>query len=331
MTLHAADLMPDLRFLNSTVRLRVPATSANLGPGFDTFGLALGLCDLVEVVVVDAGLEIAVEGEGARSVPRDGSHLLVQAMHRAFEAMGARPAGLRVRCTNAIPHGRGLGSSAAAVVAGILAARAVTVDGSTLLPDAAVLALASAMEGHPDNVAACLRGGFTIAWTDTSESPHALRLDVHPDVVPVVLVPEQALATQKARRLLPSSVSHRDAAANSARAALFVAALTRAPELLLDATEDRLHQEFRRSAMPDSLRLVDELRGQGVAAVVSGAGPAVLALARHAQVCVVRAAGEDGWRVLALPVDSQGCVVEPTESADTRSDVGSLGAPPVLR
>ncbi len=307
--------MSSSAFLDGRVRVSVPATSANLGPGFDSFGLALGLRDEVEVSLAGTGLLVKVTGQGAGEVPTDATHLVVRAMDVAFEAMGLTRPGLVLRAHNAVPHGRGLGSSAAAVVAGVLGARALVRDGVDRLPDPAVLALAASLEGHPDNVAACLLGGFTLAWADAgeaatgSEQVRAVSLEVRPDVVPVVWVPQQALATEKARGLLPATVSHRSAARNSARAALLVLALTARPELLLPATEDELHQEFRRPAMPASLRLVDELRCSGVAAVVSGAGPSVLALAGEEQVRGIRDVAGEGWVVMTPGVDRDGAQV----------------------
>ena len=270
--------MPGPAFRAAATRVRVPATSANLGPGFDSFGLALGLYDDVVVRVSESGLNVDIAGEGAATLARDESHLLVRSMRAAFDRLGGQPRGLEVVCANRIPHGRGLGSSSAAICAGIIAARAVTVGGAEQLDDAAVLALASEIEGHPDNVAACLLGGFTIAWTDSGQDAHAVTLVPSELVVPVVFVPATPVLTEVARGLLPAAVPHADAAANVGRAALFVEAVTRRPELLFPATEDRLHQDYRSPAMPHSIALVGKLRARGVAAVVSGAGPTVLAL-----------------------------------------------------
>ncbi len=268
-------------FRAAAVRVRVPATSANLGPGFDAFGLALGLYDDLVVRVADAGLSVDIAGEGAETLARDERHLVVRAMRATFERLGGQPRGLEIVCANRIPHGRGLGSSSAAICAGIVAARAVTIGGAAQLDDAAMLALASELEGHPDNVAACLTGGFTIAWTD-EDSAKAVKLDPAAGVVPVVFVPSTEVLTEAARGLLPKTVPLADAAANAGRSALLVEALTRRPEFLLAATEDRLHQDYRASAMPDSAALVAALRSEGVPAVISGAGPTVLALTDEA-------------------------------------------------
>ncbi|WP_030899845.1 homoserine kinase [Streptomyces sp. NRRL F-5126] len=300
-------------FRAAAVRVRTPATSANLGPGFDAFGLSLGLYDDVVVRVADTGLHIDIAGEGASSLPRDESHLLVSALRTAFDLLGGQPRGLEVVCANRIPHGRGLGSSSAAICAGIVAARAVTIGGDARLDDTALLELATEIEGHPDNVAACLLGGFTLAWTENGAA-RAIRMDPAPSVVPVVFVPDAPVLTRTARGLLPRTVPHVDAAANAGRAALLVEALTRRPQLLLPATEDRIHQEYRQPAMEQSLVLVDRLRGDGVPAMISGAGPTVIALVEDdAADKVARLAGE-GWAANRLSLDAAGASVLPLGS-----------------
>ncbi|WKK25875.1 homoserine kinase [Streptomyces olivoreticuli] len=297
-------------FRAAAVRVRTPATSANLGPGFDALGLSLGLYDDVVVRVAESGLHIDIAGEGAESLPRDESHLLVRALRTAFDLLGGQPRGLEVVCANRIPHGRGLGSSSAAICAGIVAARAVTIGGAEKLDDAALLELATEIEGHPDNVAACLLGGFTLAWMESGVA-RAIRMNPADSIVPVVFVPSKPVLTETARGLLPRSVPHVDAAANAGRAALLVEAMTRRPELLLPATEDRLHQEYRSPAMPESVALVNRLRADGVPAVISGAGPTVLALAENgAAAQVARLAGE-GWAANRLALDAGGTSVLP--------------------
>src|SRR3954451_11247058 len=264
-------------FRAAPVRVRVPATSANLGPGFDALGLALTLHDDVVARVTDSGLTVDVAGMGAATVARNARNLVVRSMRAAFDRLGGRPSGLELVCANRIPHGRGLGSSAAAIVAGIVAARALVAGGAERLDDAAALALATELEGHPDNVAACLLGGLTLAWTDGAGA-HAEQLELDTSIAPVVLVPGSSSSTKATRRLLPETVPHADAARNSARAALLVDALRHRPDRLLVATEDRLHQPYRAEAMPRSSALLAELRERGVPAVGSGAGPTVLAL-----------------------------------------------------
>jgi homoserine kinase len=286
------------------VRVRVPATSANLGPAFDCAGLALGLHDHLEFTVPGTGLEVAITGEGAQELETDESHLVVRAFRAACDELRWHPRGLRLVARNAIPQGRGLGSSAAAVVAGVLGAWALCPDVETIDRDA-VLRLTTEMEGHPDNVAPCLLGGATLSWS-TPAGARAERLAVLHDIRPVVFVPAGTLSTSVARGLLPELVPHGDAAFNAGRAALLVHALTAEPALLLDATEDRLHQRQRGAAMPGSLALVDRLREAGHAAVVSGAGPSVLVLARQRTADAVTRLTPQGWRAVPLDVDLSG-------------------------
>jgi len=288
-------------FVGGPVAVRVPASSANLGPGFDALGLALTLHDEITAEVVDSGLDVRVTGEGRSGVPLDETHLVVASMHAAFELMGGRPDGLRLSCVNAIPHGRGLGSSSAAIVGGIVLARALVEGGGTLLDDAAAYQLAVDLEGHPDNVAAAMFGGLTIAWIDGAAA-EVERLDT--DVEVTVFVPSAEVSTQKARGLLPETVPHADAALNAGRAALLIAALTGSPERLISATEDRLHQAYRAEAMPASYKLLRQLRVEGVPAIISGAGPTVLAFGRGIADRV-----PDGWAVHELDVDRTGATV----------------------
>jgi homoserine kinase len=326
-------------WVEGPVQVRVPATSANLGPGFDALGLALTLHDEVEARVCASGLSIEVSGAGADLADAGEEHLVVRAMRAAFAITGEQPPGIALRCVNQIPHGRGLGSSAAAIVAGILAARALSGHGPDKLPDDALLGLASGIDGHPDNVAACLAGGLTIAWSAHSH-PRVMRLDPLPSITPVVCVAPAPVRTDVARRLLPGLVRHQDAAANAGRSALLVAALTqhgagsageagdpvargdvsaRRAAVLLDATEDWLHQDYRASAMPETHDLVRRLRTAGFPAVVSGAGPSVLTFlgARgepdyHHHLdslgSIVRETGIP-WRISSLDVERQGARV----------------------
>lgn len=294
-----------MSFATGPVTVRVPASSANLGPGYDSLGLALSLHDEITVEVTGERLDIEVHGEGADSVALDESHLVVRAMHAAFDLMAERPPGLRLSCRNEIPHGRGLGSSSAAIVGGIWAARALVVGGTERLDDASVLQLAVDLEGHPDNVAAAQLGGLTIAWIEGAAA-EVERLDTVVEVT--VFVPPTAVSTKAARDLLPAEVSHADAAANSGRTALLIAALTTTNptgfDRLISATEDRLHQSYRAEAMPVSYQLVRQLRVEGIPAVISGAGPTVLAFTRG-----IADRGPHGWTVLELDVDPHGAVV----------------------
>ncbi|GAA2244052.1 homoserine kinase [Rarobacter faecitabidus] len=264
------------------VEVSVPATSANLGPGFDALGLAVNLRDTIRVrALATPSVQVDVEGEGADGVPTDERHLVARAIRVGLEYVGAPNVGLHLTCRNVIPHARGLGSSAAACVGGLLAARGLISD-SGALDDDAILALATQMEGHPDNAAPAILGGATVAWMgqdpDGSPVARATRFTLADDIDPIVLIPDTTLATKAARAALPAEVPHRDASFNAGRSALLVAALSQHPEFLLDATADRLHQGFRGAQMPSSTLLVERLRSAGLAAVISGAGPTVLVL-----------------------------------------------------
>lgn len=297
--------------MNRAVRVRVPATSANLGPGFDALGLALDLYDEVIAEGTTGGLRLDVTGEGAGEVATDATHLVFRAMSAAFAGLGERPRGIALRCVNRIPHARGLGSSAAAIVAGILAARALVARGIERMPDAAVLGLAAAMEGHPDNVAACLLGGLTVAWTGEDEA-RAVRVPIVPTIRPVALIAPTSSSTEQVRGLLPPAIPHADAAFAAGRSALLVAGLTGAPDVLLAATEDRLHQPYRAAALPETAGLVARLRAAGLPAVVSGAGPTVLVLARdHVESEAALALLPTGWRGEPLAVAAEGATVAP--------------------
>ncbi len=294
-------------FRGGAAHVRVPATSANLGPGFDALGLALDLHDDVLAVVGEDGVVVDVAGEGTDEVARDEKNLVVAAMRATFDQLGGQPRGIELSCANRIPHGRGLGSSAAAIVAGVLLARALVLGGEQALPMSDVLNLAARLEGHPDNVAACLLGGLTIAWTVGPTKVDAVRVDLDPHVSPFVFIPPTPSSTHAARQALPATVSRGDAVHNLARSALLVAALsgtartasdapqrpgdpddevaaaiTVPADVLLAATEDRLHQQYRRAGMSGSADLIAELRADRIAAVMSGAGPTVLAFTRTA-------------------------------------------------
>ncbi|RKT33705.1 homoserine kinase [Microbacterium sp. AG1240] len=304
-----------------SVVVRVPATSANLGPGFDTLGLALSVYDeLVVTQLATDEVEIVVSGEGAASVPLDASHLVVRSMAHAYAAVGRTLPGVRLEAVNVIPHGRGMGSSGAAVVSGLLAAKGLLA-GDVELSDETLLRLATELEGHPDNVAPALFGGLTIAWMDAA-SPQHKQLIVHRGVSPLVLVPEFTMSTKVARSLQPEHVSYEDAVFNLSRSALLIAAMTQSPDLLLAATEDRLHQNYRAQAMPETDKLVRALRAAGFAAVVSGAGPSVLVLAdgpgRRLEAADLAASVADTpWNALMLAVDVKGGTVRDNAGGTT--------------
>ena len=294
-----------LTFVTEPVSVRTPATSANLGPGFDALGLALTLYDDLTATVTGDGFRVTVRGEGAGELPGDEEHLVVRAMLATFDELAGRPAGVAVHCHNRIPQARGLGSSSAAIVGGVQLARGLVVGGRRLLGDDDALRIAARLEGHPDNVAPCLLGGFTIAWAEGGGA-RAVRLSPADGVRPTVFVPTERGYTASARAALPPSVPHADAAFNAGRAALLTHALTADPALLFAATEDRLHQGYRAEAMPGTASLVAGLRSVGVAAVVSGAGPAVLALTE------VPADFHPGtaWHAETLGVDGAGALVK---------------------
>ncbi len=307
----------------ATATVRVPGTSANLGPGFDSLGLAVSLYDTLAVTVLDEPqLEFDLSGEGVAELPRDASHLVVKTMDLAWARLGYGRVGLRITADNVLPHGRGLGSSASAIVAAIMAANALVAP-EDRQDSGWVLQLASELEGHPDNVAPAIFGAVAISWEEAGQFASA-RLVPSELVIPVVAIPDVELKTERARGMLPASVPHADAAANSGRAALLMHALAAAPELLLAGTRDYLHQDYRADAMPDSAALVAQLRADGFAAFISGAGPTVMVLANGpaaAEAAVARitewgsgaeSAEDSGvsWRVSRLQVDREGAKVE---------------------
>ena len=267
----------------------VAASSANLGPGFDSLGLALALYDEIVVETTSGETIVTVEGEGQGQVPPGGDNLVAVAIRRGLEAAGAQAHGLKVHCRNTIPHSRGLGSSAAAVVGGLAAANALVAqtDMAPLTPQQ-LIQLSGEFEGHPDNASASVLGGAVVSWTKSDAalagmdvgalSYFAAPLRLHPDIRLFPGIPEVRSSTAETRVLLPAQVSHEVARFNVSRAALLVLALTERPDLLMAATEDQLHQPQRGPAMPDSARYLQLLRRHGVAAVLSGAGPSVLAL-----------------------------------------------------
>ncbi|MEY4314436.1 MAG: homoserine kinase [Actinobacteria bacterium] len=276
-----------LTFKATMAQISVPASSANIGPGFDCFGIALELRDRYAAQVLDEPIfDVDVSGESANEVKKDAKNLVIKAMMHGFEHMGSKPRGIALRALNAIPHGRGLGSSASAIVGGLALARSLVLTGEQYMSDDELITLATELEGHPDNVASAFYGGATIAWIENSIDQYgntksvgrAVSLKVDDRIKALLLVPDNQLSTAKARKLLPETISHQDAVLNSSRTALLVHALAERPDLLFTATQDLLHQSYRASAMPKTISLVEKLRGAGLAAVVSGAGPSVMVL-----------------------------------------------------
>lgn len=292
-----------------TASATVAASSANLGPGFDSLGIALGLYDEIVVQTTESGLVVEVDGEGAGQVPLGSEHLVVKAIERGLDATGFSATGLKVSCCNAIPHSRGLGSSAAAVVGGLAAANGLVAQTDTEpLDDVRLVQLSSEFEGHPDNAAAAVLGGAVVSWTEAGEAPRyaAASLRLHPDIRLFSAIPEIRSSTAETRVLLPAQVSHQDARFNLSRAALLVVALTERPDLLMAATEDVLHQPQRASAMPASAEYLGLLRSYGIAAALSGAGPAVLAITTQNDlpIEVVEFGAANGFTVRHMDVGS---------------------------
>lgn len=303
-----------MSLVGRSVTVRVPATTANLGPGFDTLGMALAVYDELQVTVREQpGATVEVHGVGEGEVPTDESNLVVRAIAHAFASLGQEMPGLDLVAHNTIPHGRGMGSSGAAIVSGIMAAKGL-LEGIVEVDADRLLALATDLEGHPDNVAPALFGGLTITWV-TPDGPRFKKLIVHRGVSPLVAVPhERTMSTALARSLQPESVPHEDAIFNVSRSALLIAALVQSPELLMAATEDKLHQSYRASAMPETDALIRLLRADDLAAVVSGAGPSILVLGSdpaqrlRAAELITRNA-ESTWECLMLAVDFRGATV----------------------
>jgi homoserine kinase len=294
----------------SSVTVEVPATSANLGPGFDCFGLALDWRERVNLAAIEHGYQVEVSGEGAAELPRDESHLIIRSALVGLADLGIRAPGLWLSCRNTIPHGRGLGSSSAAIVAGLLAAAGLA---QANVKRDWLLGHANAIEGHPDNVAAAVYGGFVLAY----ESRTGIKVaqgHVHPSIGAALFIPQTSLATEVARDLLPETVPHVDAAANSGRSALLVHAMASEPELLYDATHDWLHQGYRGIAMPRSYELMKSLRGQGFAAMISGAGPSVLVLGRQLDLTALQDQQVAGFSVRFSQIGSAASILEPDAS-----------------
>ena len=300
--------------MSRIVSVSVPATSANLGPGYDALGLALEIRDHVTAQFTDDNLiTVVVTGEGAGKLPTDATHLVAKTIIDACQAFGTEVLGLRVECKNAIPQGRGLGSSAGAIVAGLVLASELTYARAS---EDELLQMANAIEGHPDNVAACLLGAMTIAWLEDDGKANSVSMNVHPDVSPVLGIPETELDTHKARGLIPESIPHVDAAFNAGRSALLVAAMIGDPDFLLEATEDKLHQPFRAQAYSESMALVEQLRAAEVAACISGAGPTVIALSTVEQVAqAIEIIAKSGFTAVPVAVSDQGAIPSSQEES----------------
>lgn len=297
--------------VSGAVRVVVPASSANLGSGFDSAGLALSLFDEIEASFTDKpGVQVDVDGEGRNSLPKDENHLIARVMLKTFANLSMPVNGLYLRCINRIPHGRGLGSSAAAISAAVVAARALAGTQGTRMDDQGALELASSIEGHPDNVAACLYGGFTVSWIDENSLARAVKLIPHNSIIPVVMIPKFEVDTEQARALLPSHIPHRDATYNVSRSSLLVHAMTNDPDYLFEATSDRIHQEYRRPSMQSASALVTNLRNKKHAAYISGSGPTVCVLTNKENVEEVISLVPDEFEAQQLEISQSGASVQ---------------------
>ena len=296
----------------AAVRVRIPASVANLGPGFDVLGVAVRMHLEIEIEPRRDSVEIMVEGEGAEQLAADESNLVVHSMNVFFDHVGRRPPGYAVRIKNPIPLGSGLGSSAAAVVGGLFAARAVT--GRTV-PQAEMVQMATDVEGHPDNVLPALLGGLVIAYRAASEDLRYYRIEPSDRLVPVLAVPGEGFSTAAARKDLPDKVPFADAQFTASRAALLVAAMISGAgaDVLADAMSDRLHEPHRLQLMPESAAVHAELRDAGLPVAVAGAGPSLLIVAPRPEVAMraeqIRRICRDrqaGWRVFVSEWESSG-------------------------
>jgi len=302
-------------FKAQPVQVQVPASSANLGPGFDCLGLALTMNDRYMAQVMDEpGVDIDVTGEGAESVPTTEKNLVIKAMHKGFDFLGGRPRGISLRQLNVIPHGRGLGSSAAAIVGGLALSRALVLGGNERMSFEDMLNIANEMEGHPDNVSAAIYGGANLAWQESQRGhvvAQSLNFEVDPRIGVLAFVSSTELSTSKARKMLPESIPHSDAVKNSSNVAVLLQALQHRPDLLLGATQDYLHQSYRKDAMPSSFALMTKLRSAGVAAFISGAGPTVLVLhtGGETEAAELERAAGDKFHMIALGISRTGVSV----------------------
>lgn len=315
--------------------VRTPATTSNLGPGFDVLGLALGLWNGFEIEEQSEGFTIAARGTGAELLAKGPENYVVRAFQRTRAALGMPPApGLKVSIDVRVPLGRGLGSSATATVAGIVAADALA---GRVLEKKEQAILATELEGHPDNAVACLLGGLVVCAQGDDGRLEYLRFT--PSRLPIAVVASPLhfeLSTEKMRAALPASISHKDAVKSVGRACLLVAALTsneRSP--LLRAMEDRLHEPYRAPHVPGFEAVKAAAKGAGALGVcLSGAGPSILAFADDAQdAASIGEAMIAAWKAhrveaeaRVLPMDAEGttCVLDPPEPEKKRARTSKL-------
>ncbi len=304
----------------SSVRVRVPATTGNLGSGYDCAGMALGLYNTIEFTETESGLDVVVEGEGAEAVPLDESNLCIVSARAVFDAADWQPAGLEARMHHAIPVSRGLGSSGVAIVAGAVAANALAVNALTGRPlgTPELLRICSDLEGHPDNVVPSLLGGLSVSGERAGTIVYQT-FSVPSDLKAVVAIPEFTLDTKVARGVLPDSVSMEDAVYNLCSVGLLVGGMvTGNYALLREGMADRLHQPYRQRLVPGLAEVTrDALDAGARGAALSGAGPTAVALATEnlegigkAMVDAFARHGVTGqYRI--LPIDNDGCQVLP--------------------
>lgn len=307
------------------VKVLVPATTANLGPGFDTLGMALEFMNTVEMAERESGLVIEVEGEGADTLPRDSSNLVYRSAEKLFEAVGFRPAGLWIKMNNQIPLARGLGSSSAAIIGGLVAANELS--GRHLCGDA-ILALANEIEGHPDNITPAFIGGMTVSCL-TGSKVNYIKTSFPAELKAVVAVPEFQLSTEEARRALPREVTLKDAVYNVSRASLLVAAVvTGQLDLLQVAMEDKLHQPYRSKLIPGLDKVFEAAKAAGAKGVViSGSGPSVIAFTTGDGQSIGRAMAEafgaSGVKCRVINTAISRCGATIAENRDTQENVAS--------
>jgi homoserine kinase len=300
----------------ATVSVRVPATVANLGPGFDAFGVALDMHLEIDLETRRDTIDIGIEGEGAEQLPNDETNLVIRSMNEFFDRVARRPAGYALRVRNPIPIASGLGSSAAAVVGGLAAARALT---GRSIPQADVVRLATDLEGHPDNVLAALVGGLVVCYRNATGALSHYRTEVSRRLIPVLAVPRDGFPTGESRRVLPDQVRFSDAQHTAARAGLLMSALmTGGTEVLAEAMTDRLHEPHRLALMPETASVHEELRAAGLPVALAGAGPSLLLVVPRVEVTMrteqirrVCRARNAGWRVFVSDWEPKGAQTAP--------------------
>jgi homoserine kinase len=297
----------------AAISVRVPATVANLGPGFDAFGIAIRMYLEVELEPRRDTIDVSLDGEGSGELPADETNLVIRSMDAFFTHIARRPSGFAVTIKNPIPLASGLGSSAAAVVGGLMAARALA---GSKVHQTELISLATEIEGHPDNVLPALLGGLVVCYRNqkSGELDH-YQLEPSERLVPIIVVPRKGFPTTKAREALPGDVSFADAQFTASRAGLLVGAMTAGAgsDVLAEAMNDRLHEPHRMKLMPETAAVLTELRDAGLPAAMAGAGPSILAVVpkpeaatRTEQIRRVCRNRSEGWRVFVSEWEPEG-------------------------